>query len=308
MAITRTAKGTNADKTAGTTLTVAGVSMTAGDLIVVGTGYETDAGITSVNWGNSRDFKLVAQSGVTQGDTRNRLYRLRAKRTATRDVDITWAGTMSARAMFVSSLTDVGRKDVGQTNTQTATGSPATGSAVTSTVADTISIASFVSLGPLNDTPGTAGVGHTLGQRDGTNGAPPTSNVTIQETYEILSATGNVRATLSGATARDWANTIIAFAARSTYTVDDVYQPLNTLVHGDNIVFVMSNSEASDLIHVSFPINTFDTLTDTEVEEQINDYCIKHAEHILEGPESNPVGEATRNTRMATFVNDTFVV
>ena len=88
----------------------------------------------------------------------------------------------------------------------------------------------------------------------------------------------------------------------------DVYQPLHTMVHGDDIVFIMSNTENSELVHVRFPIAIFDDLTDAEVTEQVTDYCIKHADHVLEGPETNPTNDPTRDTRMATFVNDTLVI
>lgn len=308
MAITRTAKGTAQSKAATTSLTLSSVSLTAGDLLVVGIGYETDAALNSVQWG-SRNLKLVADSGATRGDTRVRLYRARVRDTATRDITVTWAGNMSARAMFATAFTEVGAKDVGSTADFAAgTTAPNTGTAVTSTIAATVSVAAMVSGGPSGDTAGTAGDGHTLGQRVGTTGGGAATNVTIQETFEILAATGDVRSSLTGATGRIWACSIAAFGAVQTYTVKDVYQPLNTLVHGDDIVFVMEGDTVDELIHVRFPIATFDNMTDAEVTEQVADYCIKHAEHILEGPESNPVGDATRNSRMSGFVNDTVIV
>ena len=95
-------------------------------------------------------------------------------------------------------------------NTQDAATDPATGSAVTTTAADTIHIAAFGSRGPSSDTVGSVDVGHTSGQRVGTTGTPPVSNVTIHETWELLTSTGNCRSHKTGATSRDWSNIIMA--------------------------------------------------------------------------------------------------
>jgi len=306
VAITRTALGTASSKAATTSLTLTNVTLDEGDFLVVGVAYETDAAIDSVKWGGK---ELRLSKGQTQGDTRVRLYQKRIRKSATKDITITWAANMSARAMFAVKLTEVGRKDVEQGNSQTATTSPATGSAVTSTVADTISIAAFASLGPSGDTPGTAGAGHTLGQRDGTTGAPPASNVTIQETYEILSATGNVRATMTGATSRDWANVIVAYRASQTFTVDRaLYVSHDAYPHAESVHLVI-HDESGTGFTIVIPREDFENLTDAEVEDWIKRECVWWADKQIDqevSPDFTP--DATFNTRVASFVDDTFKV
>lgn len=206
--ITRTAKGTATSKTSGTSLAVNSVAMVAGDAMVVGVVYDTGQGAPTVAWGNRNLSQIQLQ---TESGAATAIFLLRhINNAATRNVVATWAGNITAKAMFVTAISGVKIQDVSQSAGQAATTDPATGTAVTSTQPDTISIAAFGHQGPPSDTVGTVGSGHTSGQRAGTSGAPPASNVTIHETFEILSATGSVRATKTGATSRSWANVILA--------------------------------------------------------------------------------------------------
>lgn len=209
MAIVRTAKGTVSNKSPASTLTLSSVSINAGATIIVGLSFVSTLGDPdTVKWG-FRELKKVisrSQSGMTTA-----LYILRyINNNATRDIVATWSGSIAAKAMFVTMIEGAQVEDETQGNTNTATANPGTGTAVTTNVADTMHIAAFGSRGPDSDTVGTVGVGHTSGQRIGTTGAPPASNVTIHETYELLTATGNVRSAKTGATSRDWANVIVA--------------------------------------------------------------------------------------------------
>ena len=206
--ITRIAKGTATSKTSGTTLSLASVDIVAGQALVVGVAYDTGQGAPTVTWGNRElsQIELQAESGAATA-----MFLLRhINNSATRTVTATWAGAITAKAMFVTVIDGVKIQDVSQSAGQAATTDPATGAAVTSTQPDTIQIAAFGHQGPPSDTIGTVGSGHTSGQRAGTSGAPPASNITIHETFEILTATGNVRATKTGATSRSWANVIMA--------------------------------------------------------------------------------------------------
>lgn len=303
MAITRTAKGTAQSKAANTTLQISNVALNAGDLLIVGLGYETDFALNDVQWG-SRSLNIVANSGATQGDTRVRLYRARVRDTATRNIVATWAGNISARAMFATAITEASVKDVGSTATfASGTTAPNTGTAVTSTVADTISIAAFVSGGPSTDTAGTAGDGHTLGQRVGTTGGAAGTNVTIQETFEILSATGDVRASLSGATGRIWACSIAAFHARETFTVKTaVHDRWGT--HGQDVRFVLEDTKGQRH-QVFLDKILFDGATD----QQVTDALVRRAAWVFGGASGQTLEtDATRDTRIATFVNDVIKV
>lgn len=213
MAITRTAKGTAQDKTSTTTLTISSVSMTANELLVVCVGFETDSTISSVTWGG-RNLKSVSGSLATQGDTRCRMFRAKVSNTDTRDVVITWAAAVTAKAAVAVAVNDEAvATDIVTAQGQASTTAGDTASAGTSTVANTVSLAFFVTGGPSTDSAGTAGSGHTLGQRVGTSGDAAGTNVTIQETYEILTATGTIQSTLTLSTARIMANCIADFRA-----------------------------------------------------------------------------------------------
>lgn len=211
MAIIRTAKGTAQSKSAGTTLTISSVALNEGDLLIVGICFESDAAFTDIKWGN-RKLKPVKGTVFTQGDTRTRMFRAKIGVNDTRNIVATWAGTMSARVMIASSITGAIALDVSGGQGQASGTALDTTDVGTSTVADTISIALFGTAAPSGDTPGTAGSGHTLGQRIGTTGGGAATNVTLQETYEILNSTGTIQATLTLSTARLSANSIAAFA------------------------------------------------------------------------------------------------
>lgn len=228
MAITRTAKGTAQSKANGTTLTISNVAMVEGDLLVVGLVFETDASLSTVKWG-SRNLKPVSNTNFVRGDTRTRIYRAKVGTTATRDIVAMWGEIMSARAMAAVSISGAVALDQSGGQNQASGTSLDTTNVGTSTVADTISIAFFGTGGPSGDTQGTAGSGHTLGQRIGTTGAGAASNVTLQETYEILTATGTIQATLTLSTSRISANSIAAFSPTEEHLFGVVPTDLNDI-------------------------------------------------------------------------------
>jgi len=308
--ILRTGKGTAATKSSGRTLTVTGVSVTPGSTLVVGIAWENDnAGEKPTLTRGNKDFKYVSGSEQQQGDTLVRFYKKRIKKGGSKDIVATWPTALTARAMFLTEITEASAKDVQQSNGNASGTSPATGPAVTSTVADTISIAAFASLGPTNDAAATAGAGHTLGQRVGTSGAPPLSNITLQETYEILSATGNIRATLSLTTAREVAATIVAFAASETYTIVRAeYYGWDSSPEAESVRFTVTPSSGTGFT-VVLPRREFEELTDAQVSDYIANQCQWHADKVVDSapsPDFEP--DATFNTRVASFVNDTVVV
>jgi len=205
-------KGTPvSSKTSTTTLTQNSVSATSAEALVVGVVYDTGAGAPTVKWGQ-RSLRQKSTATQSHGGIAVATFLLSyIKNSATRNIVATWSSAITAKAMIVLGITGVNITDVAAKQGQTATGSPDTSSA-TSTIADTLSIAFFGSEGPSSDTTGTVGSGHTViaSARVGTTGAPPASNVTIDATYEILSSTGTIQATKTGATSRDWASVIVA--------------------------------------------------------------------------------------------------
>lgn len=311
MAITRTAKGTNASKSSGVALTVSSVSANAGSLLVVGIAWEEDnvGEKPTIKWGN-RDLKYIPGSEATRGDTIVRLYRTRVKKNVTKDMTATWPTALTARAMFVTMLKESSVTDGVQTNSGASTINLATGASFDASVDDTISIAAFATLGPSDDLQGVAGLGHSLGQRVGTSGGGSASNVTIQETYEILTVLGGVRATLTLTTGRPYCCSIAAFKSSQIYTVNRAYyQPWDSHPSHESVVFVMEDESNTEVFQVLVDREEFESMTDTEVEDLIAEKCQWYDAKIRDNaPSPDFVPDAAFNTRVTSFENDVVVI
>jgi len=309
VAQTRIAKGTNSSKAATASLAINDVSMDAGTVIVVGVVFFAAANNPTVFWGNKKLTRDKTNEEPNSG-IRTQLYRGRVKNTKSRDVVLTWGtSTPGARAAFVSEITEASLEDVSVVNDNLNSTTPNTSSAGTSTEAATISIACFGSNGPSGDTAATGTTqGHTLGQRIGTTGGGDLTNVTIQETYEILTATGVVRGGLTGVTARNWANLIVAYSATETYTITNTYhRPWNVSPQSNVVVFEVEDTANVRMDDVYLPKDVFDVLTD----QQVTDYIaadlsrqtdIANAENDLETPDT------VIETRAATFELDDIII
>ena len=219
MAVTRIAKGTGSSKTNGATLTLSDISLDHGAMLVVGLGYDDAQGHpTSVTWGNRQ---LVRKTNRNPGgyDIAMSMWVIPyVKKPNTRDLVATWAAAIDERAMFATQLMGAGRIDDRMGNNDAVgTAAPGTTATVTLTTDQDFALCAFVSQGPSRDAPGTAEIKDagsfvvaTSGQRAGTAGAPPLSNVTIQETYLHLTATDATEGRLQDATARLWVSAILA--------------------------------------------------------------------------------------------------
>lgn len=310
MAITRTAKGTAQSKADTASLAVNDVEIDGGASILVGIIFFASANNPEIKWGN----KKLTRDKTNEHSTaafRAQLYRGRVRTTRQRNVVATWGtSTPGARAMFVVQTQEASHEDISVVNDNNNSTTPNTSSAGTSTVADTISIACFGSNGPSTDTVGTAGLGHTLGQRVGTSGGGDTTNLTIQETFEILSATGTIRASLSGVTARDWANLIVAYSATQTFTVGTTYyQPHDGFPGSESIHFRMEDESGIERFDITIPREEFEDMTDAEVEDRIRQECVRWAAKQIDGELSPDFdADATFDTRVSSFENDTFKV
>lgn len=306
-------KGIAALKTSGTTVAVSAVDAVAGDTIIAVVAFDNSQGEPTVTW-KGKPFRLVpgtvranAGTGKSVGEWRKRVRK--SSVAPHPDVVATFDVAIAARVIGVVVVKGASKKDVNTDNAQDATGAPTTGAAVVSNVADTLSIAGFMSAGPGTDTAASsAGAGHTLGQRAGTTGAPPASNVTLQMTYEILAATGNIRATLSGATSRDWAATIAAYAPQQTYTVvGSEHYPWDADTDQETMRFDVEDEASAEVLQVRIPVEAFNQMTDAQVSACITYACQVHAEKQDGDSGVNPV-DADLETRAATFHNDTVTV
>lgn len=225
----RTAVGTASLKPSGSTLTISNVSLTSGAALVVGIGYDDAQGHpTSVTWGQ-RSLKMrppsasrnpgtydIAMSVWTVGSVRD---------TATRDVVITWAGNILERAAVAIELEGANRIDQATGNNEpTGTTTPTTGATSPLSSPGNYALAFFVSEGPSSDTvtsatiddngtPVTAGIG----QRAGTVGPQPVSNVTIQEVFLELTSPLPTKADLVASDSRLWIAAIITMEPLTFY-------------------------------------------------------------------------------------------
>ncbi len=284
---TRTAKGIANSKASGNTLALPNISLQAGAALIVGLGYDDAQGHpTEVKWGNRLLRRRIARdpAGI---DIAGSLWTVAfVKNTETKDITASWSGNIVERAMFVTQLEGKNRIDVRSGNNDgTATTSPTTGATGVQGKADNFALCMFVSEGPdTNDTPGTAEIMNggspnfdaaSLGQRAGTNGAPPASNVTIQETYLQLTSSDPTEGRLVGATSREWTSMLlsftdiradlsIGFSDRSA--VEQLLDQTSPLVSTANLVFHFNDDigrwEAYDVSNLGTLIAVYGPNTD----------------------------------------------
>lgn len=215
---TRTAKGTASSKTSGTTLTISDVSLTEGASIVVALGYDDAQGHpTSVKWGN-RNLRSRLSRDPGGYDIAHSVWTVgQIKKTGTRDLVATWSGSITERAMLAVELMGTKRIDVrAGNNDSVVTTTPTTGATGAASTMFSFAFAFFVSEGPSTDTvtsgtidddgtPATA----ASGQRTGTTGAPPASNVTIQEMFLELTSSAASQGDLIVGTERKFISSVI---------------------------------------------------------------------------------------------------
>ena len=228
MTAIRTARGTNATKNGALTLTISDVTIAAPAMLHCAIGYDSGSGEpVSVKWGrhilNERianaDFGVVCrQYGKEILGTESR----------THDLVFTWETTApTAKAAFATQWANAYRPDRKSGAGQSASGSPSTGTSLETRFRGEAFIGAMVSEGPSSDAAGTPSNSWTAGQRIGTVGAPPVSNVTIQEIYFIQAdndVTQTVEGAITGATARDWSSTLTTYRQpNSQRDIDEAY-------------------------------------------------------------------------------------
>lgn len=308
------AKGTNSSKADGSlgvsTLSVNNVAITGGKTIFVAVVFWSTANNPTIKWGN-KDLRRDKTNEFGTGGFRTQLYKAYVRTTRTRDVVCTWGTqTPGARAMLVWEANEASLEDVSVVNDNVNSTTPNTSSAGDSTVANTLSIALFGSNGPVEDAAGTVNLGHTQINRDGTTGGTADSNLTIQATYELLTAIGVVRSSLTVTTARDWANLIVAYKASDTYTVSRAYyRPYDGYPDHEAVVFVMKDSTGTEKYETIIQREEFENMTDQEVTDRLtNDatWWANKEEGLAPSPDFSP--DSAFNTRVAGFVNDTVTV
>lgn len=310
MAQTRTAKGTNSSKASGSSLSVNNVEIQGGSTIVVGIAFDNSQGNPEIKWGNKKLKRDITIENSNDIGFRAQIYRGYVRTTRTRDLVATWGAAILARSMFVTEITEASFVDVFKDKAENATTDPDTGVAPTSTDPNTLSIAAFGSNGPVEDSAGTVGSGHTVGQRDGTTGGAANTNITIQETYEFLTTATTIKSQFTGATSSDWASCIIAYKATQTFTVSRAeYQPFDGHPTMESVVFTLKDESGVDKFQSVISREEFENLTDSEVSERLkNDSVWWAAKEFDEAPSPDFTADSTFNTRVSSFVNDDIIV
>lgn len=211
MDITRTAKGMASDKSAGLTFTLSSVLIKRHSYLLVALCYDAGVGAPAVKWGQRR-LKLIKAKTANGITTRLVGMTYNGNSSRTRNIVATWTSTApTAKTMFATMLKGVGVPDVQVSQAEAASADPDSGAPQMTTYADEICIGAFGSEGPVADTKGAIQNGYSDGQRVGTTGAPPASNVTIHEVYKVLTETESTAAAKTGATARNWCTVLVTF-------------------------------------------------------------------------------------------------
>ena len=211
MTIIRIAKGTASDKGAGLTLTIPDLELAGdGSALVVGLAYEASDGPPIVRWGQQRIEPIVTQAG---GGVVCRVgVYLRQAGTRTNDLVATWTGSApTAKAMFATEITEAAIPDLVLSQFEASTGDPTAGTEDTPTEDAEFYLGVFASEGPLTDVVGTIENAYEDGQRAGTTGGGPASNVTVHEIFKIVETAELTAAAKTGEATRDVCSCLVTF-------------------------------------------------------------------------------------------------
>lgn len=221
-------KGIASNKALGSQLFISSVSLNSGSSLIVATGYDDALGHPiSVRWG-PRELRRRMARNPSGYDIAMSVWAVNSiKNTGTRNIVITWSGDINERAAVVTAVEGANKVDQQAGNNENvATATPSTGRCAPMTETNNFILSFFVSEGPdLSDTASlpeidVSGVFSpaTLGQRAGTNGAPPVSNVTVQEVYhQLTDACAGTEVRLTNDDARLWINGVFAMETLSIY-------------------------------------------------------------------------------------------
>ena len=205
MAATRTAKGTAAEKTSGSTLVIPSVAIESNACLLIGIGFDQSQGAPSVQWGNVSVSKIRNRLDAVSGIGTALYIRPLVWNGRTADIVATWPAAIGARSMCAIQWTGPIIEDIGSNNIQTPNTNANSGFTGSPNYDHCFNWCIHSSAGPVEDTAGTieSDYGYVMGQRVGTTGGG--LDVTIQETFRYYE-TGAVdsRSRMTGATLRAW--------------------------------------------------------------------------------------------------------
>lgn len=226
MAITRTARGSASSKSSAVSLTIPSFTVPAGHSLVVGAGYDNAQGAPTsvVHAGRSLRRKAQRDDSIN-GFHASVWLKGEYRKTQTGTCVLTWASSIGKKCAVASSYDRTHKFDDGKTAIDGDVTNPNTGLGGTLTDLDELVAAFFISEGPGTDHSGhtadimNAGIFESagIGQKDGTTGAPPVSNITIIETWLELTSANATRARLLNATQRNWLAILITLQKRPVF-------------------------------------------------------------------------------------------
>jgi len=220
---TRTARGTAAAKASGATLTIPAVTIPAGNALIVGLGYDNAQGApVSVTHAGRILRRKLQRNDATNGFHMSMWLKGGYNKKQTGDIVATWAAAIGKRAMYASSLNNEAFEDDASAAVQALTTSPGTGLTGALDRPNGFVFTCFVAEGPSSDHESATaeiedgGFWTTafIGQKAGTVGPPPISNITVIETYLEISDQDPTRARLQNATERNWVSGLVVLPAR----------------------------------------------------------------------------------------------
>ena len=217
---TRTAKGAATAKASSTTVTLSSVSLTEGHSVfaIVG-GHGT--GVPSVDAGTRTMNKVIQRVDNTASFNATIHYIRRIKNGNTRDFVATFPSAVTAKSLIVLTLDIPVIFFEGAGNIQN-TASPTTSANLLDLpVHDCFHLAGMIHEGPDSDAVLTPPTDWNTGQRDGTVGAPPISNVTAAEFWKIGRCIDPEEMDATGTETRDWCNVLATFKPLPVYPFID---------------------------------------------------------------------------------------
>lgn len=205
MAIARTPAGTNQGKPVGTLSVTTTVDIATGDTYLAL--VASDAGVSTTDW--TEDVKATNAGNVIVQILRQTAI---SNLPSGSLIGVTAVNSGDAVAAAIVKITGLAASPKDGSSTGTGNGtSPSSGATGTLAQADEICIGAIGTEGPPTDAAGTWSNSFNAGQRDGTDTAGATSNVTISEGYLIVSATTAQTAAKTGIQSRDWAAAIATY-------------------------------------------------------------------------------------------------
>lgn len=226
MALARTALGTVQSKTLTTMTIVFGAVVATDDLIVVVLAQDDPSNPPTVQyrWDGAATQNLVKNAeAINTANVVSSIWSVVATTTANASADIlvTVVNSGTSRAAAALKVTGNASSPFDKAATGIGTGtSPSSGATATLAQADEICIGAVGTEGPVEDAAGTWSNSFNNGQRDGTTGGSPASNITVSEGFLIVSSTAAQTAAKTSITSRDWAAAIATYKAAAAATVD----------------------------------------------------------------------------------------